>query len=674
MMIKILLFLFPIISLAQIENNTCDKLSKLNKIIQELHYKPKPIDDSLSVFVFDNFLKELDQDKRLFTSIEIDNLKKAYTTIDNSILLKNCNFISTFFTSYNIATDRYIKTIEDFKKTPFEYKSIETIQFLNKAPSFAKDEKELIYFFKKRILFNVLKDVSEKSKNKDSLFVNFDKISKTSRDKVFEYYICQYSKLKISEKDFINKFLNIYCSYFDPHTTYLNETYISTFISSVSSDEHSFGMDVSLNDKDELIVNKVISGSDAYYSEKIESSDQIIKIKCLNQEFEVGCSTLNKIEEIFSSNMNKTAEFTFRKQNGTIFSIQLTKKIMKDHENSVFSYILKKENKKIGYIKIPSFYAIFENGKSNVSEDVAKEIYKLQNEKIEGLIIDLQNNGGGSMYEAIQLIGSFIDIGPITIMDKKSKEKEILKDYNRGNIYNGPMVVLINGLSASASELFANALQNYNRAIVVGNKSYGKASMQQIIPLTNDKKNDEFIKITIEKFYNINGNSIQGQGVIPDVEIPSLFQNQMPRENQDKTALKNDTIEGVLRFTKFNNPNKEKAINISKERVINNENLKKISNLNLKIDSVYDNDSPLITLNFSSVFDYINKMNNFWEEIKEIEKIKSNLDVERSKLDVEYQQYDEFLKAKNIDRTKEIKNNLHIEEGFLIINDIINIK
>jgi carboxyl-terminal processing protease len=672
-MIKILFVLLPMIVFAQNKVNPCEKLSKINTLIQELHYKSKPIDDSMSVYVFDAFLEELDPDHRLFTAIEIKNLKKIYYTIDDSILEKNCDFISTFYTAYNVAIERYKTTLYEFKKTPFEFKSNETVQFSYKPLPYAKDEKELKYFFKKRILFNVLKDISEKSKNKDSLLAHFDKLSKESKDKTFEYYFCQYSKLKITEKDFISKFLNVFCSYFDPHSMYLSQSDKSSFLSNVSSDDFSFGMIVSLNEKDELLVDKVIPGSVAYFSEKIEDSDQIIKIKYLNEDYEIGCTAMDKIGEILSSSNYKSAEFTFRKKNGEIYAVNLTKKLMKIHENNVYSYILKKDNKKIGYIKIPSFYAIFENGKTNVSEDVAKEIYKLQAEKIEGLIIDLQNNGGGSMQETIQLIGSFIDIGPIAIMNK-NKEKQIIKDPNRGSIYTGAMVVLINGFSASASELFANAMQDYQRAIIIGNQSYGKASMQQIFPLDADKNNDEFIKITTDKFYNITGKTNQYIGVTPDVEIPTLFNKQMPRENDSKTALKNNTIEGVIRFTKFIEPNRELAIEKSKENVKINENFKKISTLNQKINNLYENEMPPILLQFNSVFEFVSKMNLFWKEMKESTLIESGIEVQKNLVDVDYQKYDEFLKSTNIERIKDIKTNLHILEGCLIINNLTSSK
>ena len=669
---KILLLLIPIIGFAQSDNNQCETLSKINSIIQNQHYKPKVVDDSLSVYVFNDFLKELDEENRLFTEIEIKNLKKHEYKIDEYLLEKNCNFINEIYKAYNLAIERYKNSIEAIKKEPFTYNSTESIEFSVNSFPFAKDEKDLNRLLKKRILFTVLKDISEISKNKDSILANFDAISKTSKDKTLESYLCKHSGLQISENDFNSKFFNSFCSYFDPHTMYLSKSDKSSFLSNVSADNFSFGMIVSMNEKEEIIVDEIIPGSSAYFSDKIDSGDQIIKVNHLDSDYTIACSSMKRIEEIFSSGEYKNVNFTFRKKSGEIYSVSLSKKVMKDYENNVYSYVLEKDNKKTGYIRIPSFYATFENGKTNLSDDVAKEILKLKKDSIDGLIIDLQNNGGGSMDEAVKLTGSFIDIGPIAIMKNKSDKKENIKDLNRGSIYNGPMVVLINGFSASASEFFTNTMQDYKRAVVIGNQSYGKASMQKIIPLNTENNQEEFLKITIEEFYRITGKTNQTIGITPDVLLPTLFDKQMPRENKNKTALKNDTIEGVIRFTEFPNPKRTKAIDKSNIRVNSNSNLKNISDLVIKINKVYDKDLPSILLNFNSVFESVNKINTLWNDIKEISELEFELKVERNSTDIEYQQFDEYLKSSNTEKIKAIKSNLHIIEAVNIINDLKN--
>ncbi|WP_298141305.1 S41 family peptidase [Flavobacterium sp.] len=669
---KIYLLLLPFLGFAQSEKNPCETLTKINTIIQSQHYKPKVVDDSLSVYVFNTFLEELDEDNRLFTEIEVNNLKKHQLKIDNYLVENNCDFLKEIYTVYNTAIERYKTSIETIRKEPFAFSSTETIEFSVKSFPYAKDEKDLKRLFKKRILFHVLRDISEVSKNKDSLLANFDAISKTSKDKIFESYSCKYSGLQLTKNDFNSKFFNAFCSYFDPHTMYLSKSDKSSFLSNVSADNLSFGLNISMNEKDEITVDEVVPGSSAYFSDKIDSGDQIIKLKYLDNEYTIACSSMQKIEEIFTSSEYRNVDFTFRKKTGEVYTVSLTKKVMKDYDNNVYSYILEKDNKKTGYIRIPSFYAKFENGKSNVSDDVAKEIYKLQKDNIDGLIIDLENNGGGSMDEAVQLTGSLIDIGPIAIMNTKSEKKQTIKDPNRGSIYNGPLVVLINGFSASASEFFANTMQDYKRAIVIGNQSHGKASMQRILPLALETNQEEFIKLTIEEFYRVTGKTNQTIGITPDVFVPTLFDKQMPRESKNKTALKNDTIEGVLRFTEFPNPKRNEAIEKSKIRVNANQNLKTIATLNEKLNKIYDEDLPPILLNFNSVFESVIKMNSLWKEVKDLSEKEYDLKVERNSVDVEYQQFDEYLKSSNTEKIKAIKSNLHIIEAVLIINDLKN--
>lgn len=661
----------PFIGLSQTDKNICSTLLKINTLIKEKHYKPKPIDDSLSVYVFNKFIDELDSDNSLFLSGEINSLKKYQYTIDDAILSGNCGFLNDIYKTYLHTIDRYQTNIATIKKEPPYYSSTEFILFSKKSFPYMKTEAELKTLYKKRILFDILKDITEISKNKDSLIANFNTIAPKSRVKIFENFECKTDGFRMSQKDFNSKFINCYCSYFDPHTEYFSESEKSSFLSSVSADNLTFGLYLSVNEKNEVAVDDIIPGSSAYFTQKVEAGDVLVKIKSKDEEYNVGCSSLDKIEEIIGSDEYKIADFTLKKKSGENYTINLIKKVMKDYQNNVYSYILEKDGKKTGYIKIPSFYATFENGKTNVSDDVAKEIYKLQEDKIDGLIIDLENNGGGSMEEAIKLSGLFIDAGPVAILNDKNNKNEILKDVNRGAIYNGPMVVLINGFSASASEFFANAMQDYNRAIIVGTTSFGKATMQQIFPIDNSKEPNEFLKITLEKFYRITGKSNQYTGIKPDVEIPSIFEKQMPREDDEKTALKNDILTTNLKFKRIET-DYSKTIEASKKRVLDNIEIKKISDLNIKINQLFDNNLPSIQLQFSKVFDEVTRINSIWKDIKVINETTYPITVDRTSLDIEYQQFDEYLKTSNVEKIKNIKSNSHIDEAVNIINDLKN--
>lgn len=667
--IYLLLVFVPTLFFAQSEVNPCETLQKINQLIQDQHYKPKPVDDSLSVYVFNEFLKSLDEDNRLFIEPEIESFKKNKLQIDNYILSKNCAFLDEIYTTYTKAIDRYESIITSLKKEPFAFSSEENIRFSKKSFPYLKDDKELKNLYRKSILFTILKDISEISDNKDSIAANFDKLAPISKAKIFESYECKTSSLRLSRTDFNTKLFNIFCTYFDPHTNYFSASEKSSFLSSVSADNLTFGIYVSQNEKDEVVVDDVIAGSSAYFSEKIDAGDVLIQLKSKNEEYTIACSSMEKIAEIISSSNYMKADFTFKKKSGEVFTVSLVKQVMKDYENNVYSYIIEKDKKKLGYIRIPSFYSTFENGKTSVTDDLVREIYKLQEDKVTGLIIDLENNGGGSMDEAIRMTGLFTDIGPIALMNTKQGKNQTLKDTNRGTIFSGPIVIMINGFSASASEFFTNAMQDYNRAVVIGNQSLGKATMQRILPLSNEAKPEEYVKLTIEKFYRITGKSNQYSGITPDVEIPILFDKQMPRESAYPTALKNDEITTNLRYTAFVNSNKE-AIEKSKIRVAENASMKAITALNNKINLLYDFDIPPVTLQFLKVFDEIKRVNNLWKEIKSLSEIEFPIVVKQNSVDVDYQQFDEYLKSSNKEKIKAIKTNIHIVEATNILNDL----
>ncbi len=674
-MIKSLIaaLIFPCILLGQTEKNPCETLSKINSLIQNFHYKPKPIDDSLSVYVFKTFLNRLDEDNRLFIEPEVKALEKHQYKIDDYLNNNSCGFLDDFYLAYTNTTNRYKRLLENIKKETFPLSSNEQVQFSRNAFPYAKDEKELQHLYKKRLLFNVLREVAELSTNKDSLVRNFDRLAMESKANIFDKFECKAEAYALTKTEFYNLFFSTFCSYFDPHTDYFSESDKSSFYATVSSDNMTFGFYMSMSEKDEMTVEEIIPGSSAYFSEKIDKGDQLLKVTYQNNEYHIACSSMKKIEEIITSKEYTTADFTFRKKSGEIYSVRLNKKVMKDYQNNVYSFKLKKGNDYFGYIRIPSFYATFENGKSSVSNDVAKEVYKLEGDGVSGIIIDIQNNGGGSMEEAVKLSGLFIDVGPLAVMSDGKQKREILKDQNRGTIYNGPMIVMINGFSASASEFFANAMQDYNRAIIVGNRSLGKASMQRIIPI--DDQNQEFVKLTLEKFYRITGKSNQYVGITPDVEIPLLFDKQMPREDSNKTALKNELLNISLKYNRLANDElKSKLIQSSQARIQNNDYAKKVNELNAKINPLFDGDLPPITLQFSAVFEDVNKMNSLWKTIKTTGEIDQDIVIIQNTVDLENQKFDEYLKSTNLERSKEIKQNYHIAEALNILYDSINLK
>ena len=669
-----LAFLLATFSLfGQNDTKTCETLSKINTLLQREHYQPKPVDDSLSVFVFDGFLDALDSNRNLFTKIEYEKLCKHRLQLDNYLLQNNCSFMNDFIAVYTLALNRKKKVLEKIQKEPFDYTSNDSVKFSKKKFPFDLVATDLERIWKKRIRYDILEDISKLSSNLDSLKQNFSSLEKTSKTKLFEANLCKLNSTLESkggiESDLQNIFWNLFCTYFDPHSNYFSLAAKSSFMSGLSTSTPSLGLNVGFNDKEEIVVQEIVPGGPAAKTNKFDKDDIILKVSnTKGTTYTVSCSSIEKIGELIFLDSNTDIELTIQKKNGTIVTVFLRKQLMKATDNAVYSFIAQKEAN-IGYINIPSFYSNFDgNTIQGCADDVAKEIVKLQKDNIKGLVIDLQNNGGGSIEEAIKLAGMFIDIGPLSVLVDSKSQQTILKDYNRGSVYNGPIVVLINGNSASASEFFAAALQDYNRAMIIGSTSLGKASMQAILPLEENNKED-FVKITIEKFYRITGKSHQIQGIIPDIALPVLFDSITPRENSYKTALKNDAIITKARFSPLLRNYFPQLLELSQTRVKANIRFNEINTANEQINAFYNNPKKPTRLVFKDVFEDVHEIDSLWAKVKKIIETDSNFNLYNTSYDIENLKFDTFQQESNAYKIKNLKNSPYLEEAIAILND-----
>lgn len=667
----LLLLLFSKELFAQYNTDACVTLSKINSLIKEFHYKPKPINDSLSANVFNNFIKTLDERNNLFLESEITSLKKHKYKLDDYSKNINCSFLNEFFATYQKAVARQARVIETIKNEKFPLSSNDIMKTSKKVLPYFKTEEELKKYYKKRMLFDVLNEIAQISSNKDSLIAVFQSVSEISKQKTFDDYNCINDNLNLSREDFYNLYLNTYCSYFDPHTNFFSNNGKSNFLSSVSSDDYTLGLTLILNEKKNLVIDKILPGSPAYFSEKIESGDQIIKIKSKNEEYNINCGNYIKIDKILNSNEYKNVSLTLKKKSGEVYTENLYKQVMRDYQNTVYSYILERDNQKTGYIKIPSFYSTLENGKTNVSDDVALEIEKLKDDKISGLIIDLENNGGGSLQEAVLLCGLFMNAQLIAQISTKLNRREIINNRKPKNIYSGPLVVLINAYSASASEFFASVMQEYNLALIIGTKSFGKATIQEIMPLPDEK--DQFLKLTIGEFYQVSGKTNQYNGVKPNIEIPSLFDDQLLRENSFPAAIKNDKIQGIVDTIRY--PMNEKQIQAIlnyKQMSKNNIDLQQNIRLKANVNKFFTYNPISILLQFSAVFN-LNKLYGFSKEWKEIEAFINKqypFNVSKTRTDEKKIKTNQFLNSLNSIQIKNLKNNFCVFEAIKIISSL----
>jgi carboxyl-terminal processing protease len=670
--ISLVLFLTTFTLFSQNSVKTCEILSKINALIQKEHFKPKPIDDTLSVYVFDTFMDNLDLNRNLFTKKEYTQLSKYRLQLDDCILQNDCSFMNDFVGAYQLALERKKKILEKIKNETFDYNSKDTLRFSKKNFPFDLDESDIEKVWIKRLKYDIMEDISKISKNLDSLKQHFTTLEKTSKTKLVESNLCKISSILNSSKgieyDLQNVFLNIFCNYFDPHSNYFSLDAKTSFMTSLSSSGLSIGIEINVNDKEEIFVADIVPGSPAALSKKIDKDDVILKISnTKGEEYLVSCTPIEKIAELIYSDSSLEIELTIQKKNGTILSVPLRKRILKSTENNVYSYVAEKETR-IGYINIPSFYADYDgiNGQG-CAYDVVMELAKLKDENIQGLVIDLQDNGGGSMEEAVKLAGIFIEIGPVSILVNNKNKQTVLKNQIPGIAYNGPIVILINGNSASASEFFTAAMQDYNRAIVIGSNSLGKASMQTILPL--DKNQQEFVKLTIEKFYRITGESNQIKGITPDVSLPILFDSLIPREKSFKTALISDTITTKAKYKPFPKYFLQKTIELSNQRTKNNARFNEIVAANKEVNAIYNNPKKMLLMTFENVFNDMHSIDSLWKKIKKIATTETDCSILNTAYDLENIKSDKFLQDMNSIKMTDLKSNPYLAEAITILND-----
>ncbi|WP_166924511.1 S41 family peptidase [Flavobacterium poyangense] len=616
---------------SQNSDKTCEILNKINTLIQAEHIRPKPVDDSLSVFVFDNLINELDPSRNIFFQSEYEEIAQKYrSNLDDLILQNNCSFLEDITSKYRNGLLRTKAVLEKIQSEPIDYNKNDTIRFYKKSFAFYLNKENLEKVWLKKLRYQILDDVAETSNNLDSLKTNFKSIEAVSKKSILSNEICRINTLLETKSKQDEKLYNFFCTYFDPHTAYFSDDSKSSFVASLSKEHLSLGMTVNLNEKNEIIVEEIDPNGPAFKTGQIKKGDQIVSVSNQKETLKVSCASLESISTMILSESNKRIVFTLKRNSGKNFEVAIEKQVMKDEENSVFSFIVGKENK-IGYIKIPSFYADLDgNSRKGCADDVAREVIKLEKDDIEGLVIDLIDNGGGSMEEAIKLAGMFIDYGPLSIVVDNKQNQSVINDPFKGLIYKGPIVVLVNSNTASASEFFSSILQDYNRALLLGSNTLGKATMQTILSL-DENKNTDFLKITINKFYRVTGKSHQYVGVVPDVILPEFYEDVYQKESDFPTAIKNDSIKPFLRYKTYVKRNLiTKIAQNSTSRLADNYYFNDIKKINLKIDKLVNVPKSEILMTLDAVFEQKKRIGALWTEIHTFNDDNNPLDVYNS--------------------------------------------
>ena len=560
---KLYLVIFLLCSLqgfAQPNNNHRQKAITLRRFLDQNHYQPLKWNDSASVLLYNKWMENLDDEKLFFTQQDINSLEPFKEKLDDELMGKSWDFFNRSANLYKAALQKTDSIIQAVLAKPLDFSKPDNIAW--PCSSYALNNAELAQRWQKLLKWRVLQYIADKLTEEgktvsEVMPADFAKLEIAAREKTKKRERAYVSNLlqtpQLYSAEMEDDYLNTIAWCYDPHTSYMNIKDKDEFETATSAAEYSSGLDLEENEKGERVISFLQPGGSAWRSGQLHTGDLLIKIKVDGIEKNVADMEADaELQNMLSGSNRSDVEVTVRTSAGEIKTVKLAKEKISAEESIVKSYVLH-GNKNIGYISLPGFYSRAEESPwiekdisyDGCANDVSKEIVKLRKDTIAGLILDLRYNGGGSMWEAMQLAGIFIDIGPVASVKDATGKIQFLKDPNRGTIYDGPLMVLINGASASASEFVSAVLQDYNRAIIVGGTTYGKGTAQVVLPIdtlstSKTKTYEDFAKVTQRKFYRVNGSPTQWKGVVPDIFLPDLYADESFKEKANSSALQPD--------------------------------------------------------------------------------------------------------------------------------------
>lgn len=552
-------------------------------VLEGQHYEPIKVNDKFSQRAFDAFIKNLDPYKRYFLEVDVESLKKYRNTIDDQIEQKSFPVLD----DANKLIDKRIKDSEDYieaaLKNPFDFGIKETIEFDEDKLFYSKSKSDLKNHWRKILKYQVLSRIDDKQEllNKqkedgDTSYVamSFEEIEKEAREGVEKSYTDLYVRLnQLDYDDRKRVFINSFVELFDPHTSYFPPKDKEDFDIGMSGQLEGIG--ATLTTKDGYVkVNSIVPGSASWKQGDLQEGDLILKVAQKDDEpVDIVNMRLDEAIRLIRGKKGTEVRLTVKKKDGEIQVIPIIRDVVVIEAGFAKSSIISKGEQKLGLIHLPKFYADFGkiNGRS-CAKDIAKEVKDLKAEGVDGILIDLRQNGGGSLQDVVDMVGYFIPSGPVVQVKQRYRPAYGMRDDDSGKtLYDGPLLVMVNEYSASASEIFAAAIKDYKRGVIIGSKStFGKGTVQRFINLDQFAQGDVqlgAIKLTTQKFYRINGESTQLKGVEPHIVLPDAYMNFDLGERELDEALKWDEITPKIYKEWDNQPRYEDLISKSKERV-----------------------------------------------------------------------------------------------------------
>jgi len=656
------------------------------------HYSPKVIDDNISEQTFNNFIENLDYNKQYFLAEDIEALSKYKYSIDDE--LKN-HKLEFYFEAVKLLYKR-LDEVENFHEElfaqKFDYTSKEVFETDPEKRSFFGTEKErkaywmqyAQYLTMNRVANKIEKQKTDKEKaeKRGEAFEeeNFDKMEEKAREQEKENLATRFKRRKeIDDEDQFAYFINSLNAAFGPHTEYFPPQERENFEMRMTGRLEGIGAQL-MKENEYIKVVSIVPGSASWRQGDLKENDLIIKVAQNNEEpVDIVDATMKDAIKLIRGPKGTEVRLTVQKPSGETKEISIIRDVVVQEETYAKSALIKSEKsgQTLGYIYLPSFYSTFggADGRRS-SDDIRIEVLRLKSEGVKGIILDLRNNGGGSLQDAVDMAGHFFDKGPVVQVKNENRPPRVYGDRNSEIAYDGPIIIMVNNFSASASEILAGALKDYNRALIVGSHTFGKGTVQTMLDLNQfvDAANPPTrplgsIKITIQQFYRVNGSSTQLKGVHPHIYLPNEYGYMDAGIKSENNPLPWDSLAPATynkwKSAKFNVEKLQKA---SAKRVEKSDVFKEVLHRNAKYK--IEREISTVTLNLNEELAEREKIQNTNKEFKELFTPSDNYSYESLQVFKEEEEPD-VKKEKKERWEKQLKEDFYLAEVIAIMEDML---
>ncbi len=656
--------------------------------MDRLHFNPKDVNDNFSEELYNLYLDRIDGSRRFLTQDDIAKLEPYRLLLDDEALSGTYNFFELSLELLETGINKTRGYYQEILVSPFNFEQKESIELDGDKRQWAKNDAELREYWRKYLKYEVMTRLSRKieeqeEKGEEAEKRSTEELEKEVREEVLEMMDEWYDRMsKLRRSDRLSYYLNSLTNLFDPHSVYFEPVAKENFDIRFSGKLEGIGARLQ-TEGDYTKVVEVVVGGPAWQGKELDENDVILKVAQGDEDpVDIKGMNINEVVQLIRGKKGTEVRLTVKKVDETRKTISIIRDVVVFEERYARSLILDgaEQGERIGYIYLPGFYADFEDRNGRFSaEDVEKEIEKLKEESVDGIILDLRNNGGGSLRDVVKMSGFFIEEGPIVQVKSRDQKAEVLTDVDPEVQYNGPLVVMVNSFSASASEILAAALQDYERAVIVGSKStFGKGTVQRFYDLDravrgfNEIKPLGEIKLTTQKFYRIDGGSTQLKGVVPDIVLPDSYHNIQIGEREEEYAMNWTKIDPVKhKQSVYKVRNLDEVAQRSKERVTSNSTFQKIYNNAERLEK--QREMSEYPLNLEEFLAFSKEKEKEAAQFRDMFQEKVNEGVTNLEIDLPSIHADESKEARNEDFIKSVSKDVYIKETIHIIHDLIQL-